>query len=151
MEEWTMKYFLKLNAASLLYALLAVLPLELMLNVYRITRLSGWEIETVNALTAIFFFINLIGGTLLFFRLTEKWLGGRKLNYITSILWFPYFILFVFLFATLLPITYRGDDPSPVTGLLMMFGIIVYPVYILILTNLSMLGDSKKTMPIKNP
>lgn len=144
-----MNYFLKLNAVSMLYALMAILPLELMLNVYRITRLTGWGIGTVNMLTGIFFFTNLIGGTILLFRLTKKWLGYRKLNYLAAILWFPYFILFIFLFAFLLPITYRGDDPSPVTGLLMMFGIMVYPVYILILTNLSMLDDSDKTIALK--
>lgn len=138
-----MNYFLKLNAASMLYALMAVIPLELMLYVYRISRLTGWEIGTVNILTSAILMILLIGGTILLFKLTEKWLGHRKLNYLTAIMWFPYFILFLVLFAFLFPITYGGDTPNPVTGLLMMLGIMIYPFCILILNNLSMMrGDA---------
>lgn len=137
-----MNYFLKLNTVSLLYALMAAIPLELMLNVYRISRLTGWEIETVNVLTGIILVLILIGGALLHYRLTQNWLGFRKLNYLTAIMWFPYFILFLVLFAFLFPITYGGDTPNPVTGLLMMLGIMIYPFCILILNNLSMMrGD----------
>lgn len=139
-EVWIMNYFLKLNTASLLYALMAVIPLELMLNVYRISRLTGWEIGTVNMWSGIINLVILIGGTTLLYRLTQNWLDCRKLNYLTAILWFPYFIIFVFTFASLFPITYGGDDPNPVTGLLMIFGIPVYPFLILILNNLSMMS-----------
>lgn len=136
-----MKYMLKLNAVSMLYALMAVIPLELMVNVYRISRLAKWEIETVNMLTGITLFVDMIGGTLLLYVITKKWLGERKVNFLAAILWLPYFILFIFIFASLFPITYRGDDPNPVTGLLMMGGMMVYPVYILILTSFSMMKD----------
>ncbi|MCM3611786.1 hypothetical protein M4S82_11020 [Planococcus sp. MERTA32b] len=138
-----MNYFLKLNAVSILYALMAAIPLEMMLNVYRITRLTGWKIGTVNILTAIILFAILIAGTLLLFRLTENWLGIRKPNYFTALLWFPYFILFVYTFTVAFPFTYGGDDPNPVTGLLMIFGIVSYPFYILFLNNLAMMADVK--------
>lgn len=36
-----MKYFLKLNVVGILYALTVFVPLELMLNVYRISRLTN--------------------------------------------------------------------------------------------------------------
>lgn len=35
-----MEYFLKLNVIGMLYALLIFIPAELMLNVYRISRLT---------------------------------------------------------------------------------------------------------------
>lgn len=138
-----MNYFLKLNVVSILYALMAVIPLELMLNVYRITRLTGWEIGTVNIWTVILLFATLIVGTLFLFRLTEIWLGFRKPNYFTALLWFPYFILFVYIFTVSFPFTYGGDDPNPVTGILMIFGIMIYPFYILILNNLAMMTNVK--------
>lgn len=136
-----MKYFLKLNTVSMLFALIAVIPLEMMLNVYRITRLTGLEIRIVNILTCITLVVTLLGGTLFLYRLTQNWLGDRKLNYLSAILWFPYFILFLFTFASLFPITYAGDDPNPLTGILMIFGIMIYPFYILILNNLVMMSD----------
>jgi hypothetical protein len=50
-----MKYFFKLNIVSILYALVVFIPLELMFNVYRISRLTNWEIGLVNILTGILF------------------------------------------------------------------------------------------------
>ncbi len=144
-----MNYFVKLNTLSMLYAFMAVIPLELMLNVYRIARITGWEIGTVNIWTGIILIINFLGGTFLLYILNQKWLDNRKLNFLTAILWLPYFILFVFLFASLIPITNRGDDPNPVTGLLMMGGIMVYPFFILILTSLGMMRDSEIPQDLK--
>lgn len=138
-----MKYFLKLNVVSILYALLVFVPLELMLNVYRISRLTNWEIGTVNIWTGVTLIVEIIGGTILLFLLTKKWLGGRKANFWTVILWVPYFILFIYVFATLFPITYGGDDPNPVTGLLVIGGLMVYPFYILTLNFFGMTSDDK--------
>jgi len=67
-----MKYFLKLNVVSILYALMVFVPLELMLNVYRISRLTNWEIRTVNILAGITLIIKIIGGTILILILTKS-------------------------------------------------------------------------------
>ncbi|MBU9711847.1 hypothetical protein [Evansella tamaricis] len=139
-----MKYFLKLNVVSILYALMVFVPLELMLNVYRISRLTKWEIGTVNILTGVVLIVEIIGGTILLFFLTKKWLGGRKANFWTVTLWAPYFILFIYVFSALFPITYGGDAPNPVTGLLAIGGLIVYPFYILLLNFISMTSDDKQ-------
>lgn len=66
-----MEYFLKLNVIGMLYALLIFIPAELMLNVYRISRLTKWEISTVNVLTAALVIAAGIGGTLLLLSLTR--------------------------------------------------------------------------------
>lgn len=138
-----MKYFLKLNVVSILYALMIFVPLELMLNVYRISRITNWEIGTVNILTGVTLIVEIIGGTILLVFLTKKWLGERKANFWTVILWAPYFVLFIYIFASLFPITYGGDDPNPVTGLLAIGGLIVFPFYILILNFFGMTSDGK--------
>lgn len=120
-------------------------PLELMLNVYRISRLTNWEIGTVNILTGITLIIEIIGGTILILFLTKKWLGGRKANFFTVILWVPYFVLLIYVIASLFPITNGGDTPNPVTGLLAIGVVIVYPFYILIL-NFACISKDDKTI-----
>lgn len=42
-----MRYFLKLNVVSILYALLVFIPIEIMSNVYRINRLTTIRFETI--------------------------------------------------------------------------------------------------------
>lgn len=138
-----MRDFLKLNVASILYALMLFVPLELMLNVYRIGRLTNWGISTVNILTGITLIIEIIGGTILILFLTKKWLDGRKANFFTVILWIPYFVLLIYLIASLFPITNGGDTPNSVTGLLAIGGLIVYPFYILILNFVCITNDDK--------
>lgn len=138
-----MRYFLKLNVVSMLYALIVFIPFELMLNVYRISRLSNWDIGTVNILTNIILIAVFIGGTIRIYFLTQKWLKKRNANLVTAILWLPYFVLFVLIFAFLSPITYGGDDPSPVAGLLAIGGTMGYPFYILLLNSIAMGRDEE--------
>jgi hypothetical protein len=138
-----MKYFLKLNVVSILYALMVFVPLELTLNVYRISRITNWEVSTVNILNGVTFIIEIIGGTILLHFLTKNWLDGRKANFWTAVLWMPYFVLLIYVFASLFPITYGGDDPNPVTGLLAIGGLLIYPFYILILNFVCMTRDHK--------
>ncbi|MYL35638.1 hypothetical protein GLW05_18845 [Pontibacillus yanchengensis] len=138
-----MKYFLKLNTISILYALMVFIPVQLMVNVYRISRLTSWEIGTINIITGVIFLIEVVVGTIMLYFLTKKWLNGRKANFWTIILWLPYFVLFIYIFASLFPITNGGDDPNPASGLLIIGGLIVYPFYILILNFFSMTSDEK--------
>ena len=140
-----MKYFLKLNVVSILYALIIFVPIQLMGNVYRITRLTNWEMGKVNILTGLTIIIGIIGGTILIHSLTKKWLEGKKANFWTVILWIPYFVLFIYVIASLFPITNGGDAPNPVTGLLVLGGLIIYPLYILII-NISGMADDDETI-----
>lgn len=119
-----------MNMVSILYAFFIFVPIELMVNVYRISRLTGWDLKTINTLNTILLCADIIFGTVILYMLTTKWLGRRKLNYLTIILWAPYFILFTYIFARLFPITYGGDDPNPVTGLLAIGMLLLYPIYI---------------------
>ncbi|WP_312115427.1 hypothetical protein [Brevibacillus reuszeri] len=128
-----MKHFIKLNVVSILYALMIFVPLELMVNVYRISRITGIDIGVVTIGSGIATIVGFILGTTLFFFLTNKWLNGRKMNYWTIILWVPYFVLFGYLFASYFPITYGGDDPNPATGLVAIGALLSFPFYILII------------------
>lgn len=128
-----MKFFLKLHVISMLYALIFFVPIELMLNVYRINRLTNWEFGTINMLTGTAIIVEFVIGTILIILLTKKWLDGRKASFWTILLWLPYLVLLVYLFAVLFPMTHREDEPNPVTGLLAIGGLMIYPFYILIL------------------
>lgn len=132
-----MNYFLKLNVVSMLYAFIVFIPFELMVNVYRISRLTSWDIGTVNALTNVTLIATFIGGSILIYFVTKKWLNNRKINFITALFWLPYFVLFVLIFASLFPLTYSGDNPNPVAGLLAIGGTIGYPFYILLLNSIA--------------
>lgn len=108
-------------------------PIQLMGNVYRISRLTSWNIGAVNTLSSVTIVVGFIFGTILLFLLTKKWLKGRKANFWAVILWVPYFVLFVYIIASLFPITYDGDAPNPATGLLTIGALIIFPIYILII------------------
>lgn len=128
-----MKQFFKLNAMSMLYALMIFVPVELMVNVYRISRLTGWELATVNTIINVTIMVELVVGTIIFLLLTKRFLNQNKSNYITVILWLMYYYLFIKIFAHLFPITYGGDQPNPVTGLLIIGAMIIFPIYIAVI------------------
>ena len=139
-----MGFFLKLNLVSLLYALILFLPLELMLNAYRISRLTTWDIGNVNILIGCTTVFTLISGTILLFFLTKNWMKVRKARFFTVILWVPYFILFVYTFASLFPVIYGGDVPNPGTGLLAIGALSVYPIYVIMINFSGYLIEDKE-------
>src|SRR5699024_4113434 len=134
---YNMRYFLKLNVMSMLYSLIIFVPVQFMGNVYRISRLTNWDIRMVNSLFGMTIIIGMILGTILIYYLTKNWMKIRKANFWTIILWIPYFILFVFIITSLFPVTHGGDAPNPATGLLVIGLLMVFPFYILMINFLS--------------
>ena len=128
------KYFLKLNVASLVFAIVLGISIELQLNFYRIWRMTGWEVDTVNGFIAVIHLIGFILSTIVFALLINKWLEGKYASFWAVILWFPYLILFVLLFGYLFPITNRGDMPAPVSGIIIIAQLIMYPIYLAFVT-----------------
>ncbi|CAG9621277.1 hypothetical protein [Sutcliffiella rhizosphaerae] len=132
-----MKTFIKINAVSIFYAILLFVPFILMINVYRISRLTGMDIELVNLFITGTLVLAIIAGTFCMMNLRKIRLSGSKANYFTAILWIPYFFVFMYTFANALPITYGGDKPNPVTGLFLMGSFIIYPIYILVFQSIA--------------
>lgn len=125
-----MNYFWKLNLVSVFYAFMLFISIELQLNFYRIWRISGWETSSVNQLTAVIHFVGFIILTYLICFFNKRWLQNRNSKYWTAILWIPYLIVFLYIFANVFPITNRGDTPAPVTGLILLAQLISYPFYL---------------------
>ena len=139
-----MKYFIKLNVFSILYAFMIFVLIQLMGNIYRISRLTGWNIDTVISLSFVVIIIVFILGTYLHFFLSKKeWMKGRKSRFWTVILWVPYFILFVYTISSLFPITYEGDTPNPSSGLIAILALIVFPFYILVINSIDFTSQKK--------
>ena len=74
-----MNYFLKIHAVSIIYALMILVPVELMANLYRLTRLSGWDMDFVKNVSGGMSGAVLIMGTVILYFLTKKWMEGRTL------------------------------------------------------------------------
>lgn len=132
-----MKFFIKLNIVSALFGFVIFAGIELMLNVYRISRWTGLEVGTVSNLETIFILVMVISSALLFPRLIRYWLMRRKASYFTVLLWIPYFVLFVYLFRITFPMTNPGDDPNPATGLVMIAALFLYPFFLLLVNLLA--------------
>jgi hypothetical protein len=125
-----MKFFIKLNIISALYAIALFIAIELIINVSHISMLTGWEWDNVYIVIAAINVIGLLLSTILFIYLTKKWTISRKYSYLSLLLWVPYFILFFSFFSVVFPINV-GVTLFPRFSLLIYGSVILYPVYIL--------------------
>lgn len=133
---------MKLNCVSAMYAFQFFIQLELMVNIYRISRLTHWELSTVNKVVISITAVLLIIFTALLLLTIRRWMEYRKSTFWALLLWIPYLILFVYIFVPAFPIRNPEEVPSPVLGLFIFGMIILYPVYIA-LVNLFGLGLHK--------
>lgn len=130
-----MRYFFKLNVMSCIYAFPFFLHAESLVNVYRLERITNWTgiYNALNWANLALLAVSLI----LCYWLSKRLVSGRKSAYAAAVLWTPYFILWIWGFSMLFPLTNPGDDPAPVTGLILIFEMIVFPFYIAFNTFLS--------------
>lgn len=128
-----MRFFLKLNVVSILYAFMLFVPVELMLNAYRVSRLTGWNLDNLLIAMSIVVIIGFISSTMFLIFLTKKWMINRKSAFWSMLLWFPYLVIFVFIFVTLFPINNPADQPGPGGGIIILGALILYPFYLLLI------------------
>lgn len=132
-----MKYLLKINLASILFALPVFAAIEGIGNALRISRISGWEYGKVERLITV---LNIAGFFLtgwLIVYVTRRMLGNRKIALVSSLLWIAYFTLFVYAFASLFPLTVHEDKPTPVTGLIFIGILILHFLYLVFVQGFS--------------
>ncbi|WP_130860121.1 hypothetical protein [Gracilibacillus phocaeensis] len=139
-----MQSFVRLNMLSIIHALVLLIPIELMLNVHRIARLLNWDGDQAAILLIIISLIAIIIGTIFVLFLTNRWFKQSNGRFWTLLLWFPYFLLLIFIVACLFPMTNPGDDPGPGAGLILIFVILLFPVYVLVINLCIPLSDWKR-------
>ncbi|MDQ0191885.1 hypothetical protein J2T20_000221 [Paenibacillus wynnii] len=71
-----------------------------------------------------------IGRVIIFLNILNKWMEGRAARYWMIPLSILYLFMFIFIFKSLFPITYPGDEPNPVSGLIAIGLLILYPFYL---------------------
>ncbi|WP_079524044.1 hypothetical protein [Solibacillus isronensis] len=127
-----MKKIIKINLISILYALSLFIAIELIINVYRISRITRWNLDAVMMIIPVIILVGLILSTLLVIFLTKKWVLNKKFGYWLALIWCPYFILFYYLFTYLFPLS-SGETLFPIFNILIYGIMVLYPFYILII------------------
>lgn len=123
-----MRYFLKLNALSAIFAVLPFIMSELLVNVYRINRITGVEIVVINKVSTIIGLVCLSFSIVTFALMIKKrFLPSIKANLFSSITWVPYYWLYVRMFAYQFPMNNPADDANPASGLIIIAGLLLYP------------------------
>ena len=128
-----MKQIIKINFISILYALSLFIAIELIINVYRISRVTEWTLNVVMVIIPAIILVGLILSTLLVIYLTKRWVLNKKNAYWLAIIWCPYFILFYYIFTYLFPLN-SGETLFPIFNILIYGIIVLYPFYILIIS-----------------
>lgn len=124
-----MKDLIKLNNVSVLYALSLFISIELMINVYRISRITGWHFDIVIMATSLISFIVIMLFTVLIIWIIKKWHIERKISNWSIFSWFPYFIFFYIVYTYFFPLS-SGETWFPIFHLLIYGVLIIYPIYI---------------------
>ncbi|WP_188206656.1 hypothetical protein [Alkalibacillus aidingensis] len=132
-----MTTFWKVNVISVMYAVTIFIPIELFVNVSRISRLTGWELNVVGIMVGVCVIVSVLLLSVAIIYLTKMWLRNRKSTYWSVLLWLPYFILFILTFASLFPINNPADQGGPGDGIIILGLIIFYPLFILVLNTFS--------------
>ncbi|MGM0901621.1 MAG: hypothetical protein ACQEXB_11080 [Bacillota bacterium] len=137
-----MKTFFKINGISILYALMLLIPIELLINVSRIGRIMGWNLNTVWKVIGISAVVSFILLSSIIFYLTKKGLNNRKASFWSVLLWIPYHILFIFIIASLFPIKNPADEGGPGDGIIILGLIFIYPFIVFVLNAFSVYSSA---------
>jgi hypothetical protein len=132
-----MSNFGKLNIVSFACAFILFVQLEIMGNIYRISRLFALPISTITILSIIVELVLLVLSIIIYYFFAQKQLNGVKLRYILSVLWIPYFIIFVLIYKKLFPITLPADNSPPIVGLLYILVLAAYPFFVALINKIS--------------
>ncbi|KJL02401.1 MULTISPECIES: hypothetical protein [Priestia] len=132
-----MNYFLKLNFSSILYAVLIFINIELIFNIYRISRIIELDVAVARNIGIVIMLISVIVFSFIYYLLNRRYLTDSKLNYYGTVLWIPYFAIMLILFNKLFPISNHGDQLNPIGRIVIYLGVLLYPIYLAIVIALS--------------
>ncbi len=132
-----MKFFIKLNFISILLAVILLFVIESMLNIYRINRITNINFDLITLIILGIYLILLVVIPILSYKILPFYLGQTKKNYLSILLFIPYFSILLKAFTSTFPMSNRGDIPNPIMGLFMIAELIFYPIFLFITINIS--------------
>lgn len=121
-----MKLFLKINASSLLHALLFTVIAQLLLNVYRLNRVTNIEMSKLILWGTLSIVLLILICSVINIKVLQK----SKWSYIGIFLWLPYACLFVYVFTKVFPMTNAFDVPPAAMGLILIGVSFLYFIYV---------------------
>lgn len=127
-----MKKIIKVNVISILYALSLFIAIELLLNIYRMSRVTGWNLDVILVVIPVISLMGLLFSTLIITRFIKKWRLNRSIGYWLAFSWCPYFVLFYYLFTYFFPLN-SGETWFPIFTILIYGMIVLYPFYLVII------------------
>lgn len=141
-----MKRFWKINLSALLLGFVFYLVTSLAVDEYFIQKALNMSDRTFSTMSGFFYLAITLFITAIVPIISYKWLNGSWWSMVLAILWLPYSILAIFIRSIFPPLfEYSGNDFG--AGLMIMFLIFAYPIYILIL---SVIGTCLKKAAISN-
>lgn len=151
-----MKFFLKLCTVSVIYGLLYYWFMYLTTSPYELEKNTGWSQNSISTILSIYISVLLILGIIIIPIITNKWLQGSMHSLWTSILWVPFVFIWGILFGILFPSLYPELDllsetleEENITNVLLTgFSLLIYPLFIIGVTALSILLSLKKKMQL---
>lgn len=127
-----MKTFLKINVFSFIYALGLFIPIEFLLNVYRFSRLTGLDVNNILTINGIILIISIFLTWYTIYVISKFFKNQKKIEITIYVFWFMYFFVFTYLRNVFFPFTNEGDIPSFFLGMVLIFSVVIYPIYIMI-------------------
>ncbi len=131
-----MNKFVKLNVFAALYGFVMFVQTEIMMNVYRFFRITNMSIDYIKSVSNKAMLVIFIVSTIVFFIISKRYFNKGGLRFLLVILWFPYYFIFARLSGIIFPMA-RADDPGPGLGIIFLAFLLVYPLYIAIITAIS--------------
>ncbi|GEM03108.1 hypothetical protein HMI01_00960 [Halolactibacillus miurensis] len=117
-----------------IYALFGFLITELIVNTLRISRLTGINLETVNAVSIVLTILLFIGLIVFALTVAVKLVSGHVIDLLIIVFAVVFLLFSVGLFAWLFPMLNQADDPGPGAGILLLFFIISYLMIVFLST-----------------
>ncbi|MBB3128525.1 hypothetical protein FHS19_003179 [Paenibacillus rhizosphaerae] len=142
-----MRYFLMINALSAIFALLPFIMSEMLVNVYRINRITGVEIAVIDRVNAVIGLLCFSFSIITFvFMIKKRFLPSKKTNLFSSIIWVPYYWLYISIFASQFPITNPADKANPASGFIIIAGLLLYPIILAGMNAIALLLKSHNSL-----
>ncbi|PYE45837.1 hypothetical protein DFQ00_11673 [Paenibacillus barcinonensis] len=115
-------------------------------NFYRIARLTGWTYDFTSIAITIVCILLFIAMTITLYVLTRKLFNDRvSIAYWSMMIWIPFYVILIVLNRLYLPIIRAGENPSPVTGLLLIITWFIFPFFIGLVTSIAISQTKKRT------